>query len=75
MIRNLMKYEQAVDFESKMAYYKHDIPAGTTYPLHWHDFIELEIILSGKAKGNAGACPQLNPKCRRNRYSCPSLFL
>ena len=50
MIRNLMKYEQAVDFESKMAYYKHDIPAGTTYPLHWHDFIEFEIILSGRAK-------------------------
>lgn len=50
MIRNLMKYEQAVDFESKMAYYKHEIPAGTTYPLHWHDFIEFEIILSGRAK-------------------------
>ena len=50
MVRNLMKYEQAVDFESKMSYYIHDIPAGTTYPLHWHDFIEFEIILSGRAK-------------------------
>ena len=45
-----MKYELDIENEYGVSFYKQEIPAGTAFPLHWHDFIEFEIILSGCAK-------------------------
>lgn len=50
MFRDVMKFEMDTDSKYGVTFFKREIPAGTSYPLHWHDFIEFEIILSGRAK-------------------------
>lgn len=38
-------------FDSKKVLVReHTIRAGETYPMHWHDYFEFEIIISGKAE-------------------------
>lgn len=50
MTHDVMKFEGDVRSKHGVAVYKLDIHAGRTFPLHWHDYIELEIILSGSVK-------------------------
>lgn len=50
MERKLKKYEIDVEDIYTFSCMKVHMPAGTTYSLHWHDFIEFEIILSGEAR-------------------------
>lgn len=50
MLRDVMKFEMDTDNKYGVSFFKQEISAGRIYPIHWHDFIELEIILSGCAK-------------------------
>ena len=50
MIRNLGKYELDITDEDGFILYERFISAGTRYPLHWHEFLEFEIIASGNAE-------------------------
>lgn len=44
------KYELDADNEYDLSLDKLEIPKGKTFPLHWHDYLEFEIILSGSAR-------------------------
>lgn len=50
MGKHLKKYEMDKDAIHGFTWYKITVPAGKTFPLHWHDYIEFEFILSGTAK-------------------------
>lgn len=50
MIQDLKKYEKGFDENYGFVCFKQEYPAGTTFPLHWHDYIEFEFIVSGAAK-------------------------
>ncbi len=50
MTKNPMRYELDTMDEYGFALYERFVPADTTYPLHWHDFLEFEIIISGTLK-------------------------
>ena len=50
MIRDLEKYELDINDEDGFILYERFISAGTRYPLHWHEFLEFEIIVSGSAE-------------------------
>ena len=47
--QHVMKFKNDIHNKYGVTLFKHKIPAGTVFPLHWHDFIEFEIILSGSA--------------------------
>ena len=49
MIQNLIKYESDILNEHEFILYERIIPAGTRYPLHWHEFLEFEFLISGSA--------------------------
>lgn len=50
MIRSLEKYQSDLLREDEFKLYELQIPAGTRYPLHWHEYLEFEIIISGQAE-------------------------
>lgn len=50
MIQNLMKYYTDENDTYGFALYENTIPAGKNFQLHWHDYIEFEIIISGTAE-------------------------
>lgn len=50
MIQNQMKYELDVTDEYGFILYERFISAGTKFPMHWHEFLEFEIIVSGSAE-------------------------
>lgn len=50
MIQDLKKYAKGFDEKYGFVCFKQEFPAGTTFPLHWHDFIEFEFVVSGTAK-------------------------
>ena len=50
MNRNLGKYKLDISDEYGFILYHQMIPAKTRYPLHWHEFLEFEIIESGSAE-------------------------
>ena len=45
-----MKYELDVTDEYGFILYERFISAGTKFPMHWHEFLEFEIIVSGSAE-------------------------
>lgn len=47
--QNLSTYQSDIDRKQGFVLTKQFLPAGKSYPLHWHDFIEFELILSGTA--------------------------
>ncbi|MBQ7840165.1 MAG: AraC family transcriptional regulator [Lachnospiraceae bacterium] len=57
MIKDLMVYQSDIEEELGFVLLERHIPAGTDFPLHWHDYIEFEIVVSGSARhvynGNA----------------------
>ena len=50
MGNTLDRYELDITDEYGFILYERMIPAGTRYPLHWHEFLEFEIIESGTAE-------------------------
>lgn len=50
MQRNLIKLEPDILEETGVSVIEQNIPAGTTYALHWHEYLEFEIIISGEAR-------------------------
>lgn len=50
VLHDVMKLEGDANHKFGVALYKQNIDAGRNFPLHWHDYIELEIILSGTVK-------------------------
>lgn len=50
MIHDVMKFEFDANNKYGVALFKRDIHTGMSFPLHWHDYIEFEIILSGTVK-------------------------
>lgn len=50
MIQDLKKYAKGFDEKYGFVCFKQEFSAGTTFPLHWHDYIEFEFVLSGTAK-------------------------
>lgn len=52
MFKNLLTYPSGIAQAQNFVLTKHLQPAGTEFPLHWHDYIEFEIILSGTGLHN-----------------------
>ena len=50
MIQDLNKYAKGFDEKYGFAYFDSKFDAGCEIPLHWHDYIEMEIVVSGTAK-------------------------
>lgn len=50
MIQDLKKYVKGFDEKYGFVCFKQEYPDGTTFPLHWHDYIEFEFVVSGTAK-------------------------
>lgn len=50
MINDLKPFDKGFDEKYGFVCFKQVFPAGRTFPLHWHDFIEFEFVVSGKAK-------------------------
>ena len=50
MGNTLDRYELDITDEYGFILHERVIPAGTRYPLHWHEFLEFEIIESGTAE-------------------------
>lgn len=50
MSQNLTKYERGDDDRYGFVYFRHEFPAGTIFPPHWHDYIEFELVVSGTAE-------------------------
>lgn len=48
MNSRLMIYESEISVQNGFVLYERHIPKGTHYPLHWHNYFEFEIIVSGK---------------------------
>lgn len=49
MSHTMMKYlfnNENLNSES-FAIHKHHFPCGTTFPSHWHDYVEFQIVISG----------------------------
>lgn len=44
----IKQYKSELSLDGGFELYKRLIPAGTVYPLHWHNFFEFEIIVDGK---------------------------
>ena len=49
-IENLMTYQSDAIEQQGVCLYKKFVPVGYTCPLHWHDFIEFELIVEGTAE-------------------------
>lgn len=49
-MNNLITYPSDINEEQGFYLSHQTIKAGTAFPLHWHDYLEFELILSGKAK-------------------------
>ena len=47
MATTLYKFELDVPDENKLLIERHRNPSGITIPLHWHEFLEFEIVVSG----------------------------
>lgn len=50
MKQHLITYPSDVQEDPGFALTKNEISAGTVYPIHWHDFFEFEIIVSGQGE-------------------------
>ena len=50
MINDLKPFDKGFDEKYGFVCFRQVFPAGRTFPLHWHDFIEFEFVVSGKAK-------------------------
>lgn len=50
LVQNLMKYYTDENNAYGFSLYENAIPAGMSFPLHWHDYIEFEILISGTAE-------------------------
>ena len=46
----LFAYTNENHQNSGFSIYRHYIDAGTSFPIHWHDYYEFEILLSGRAQ-------------------------
>lgn len=49
-IENLMTYQSDAIEQQGVCLYKKFVPKGFKCPLHWHDFIEFELIIEGTAE-------------------------
>ena len=50
VIKDLKKYAKGFDEKYGFVCFKQEYPAGTIFPMHWHEYIEFEFVVSGKAK-------------------------
>lgn len=48
----LITYPSEIDESKDFQLIEQHLPAGTEFPLHWHDYIELQFIVSGSAMHN-----------------------
>ncbi len=49
-MNDLKPFDKGFDEKYGFVCFKQVFPAGRTFPLHWHDFIEFEFVVSGEAK-------------------------
>lgn len=52
MIPDLIKYDLDFNDEDGFSLYERTLSANTRIPLHWHEFLEFEIIVSGSLEHN-----------------------
>lgn len=50
MSRNLIRFSSDFSDEDGILIEQHHSPAGETIPLHWHEYLEFELIISGTGR-------------------------
>ena len=52
MKQPVITYSSDLPANTNVGLFEHFSPAGASYPVHWHDYLEFEIVVSGQAEHN-----------------------
>lgn len=50
MKQHMITYSADIPQDASIGLLEHASPAGSSYPIHWHDYLEFEIAVSGQAE-------------------------
>lgn len=50
MKQHVITYSSDLPENATIGLFEHNSPAGASYPVHWHDYLEFEIVVSGQAE-------------------------
>jgi len=50
MTKHILTRSADIQEDRRFSVHKKEIPAGATYPIHWHDYYEFELVVSGQAQ-------------------------